>query len=476
MTAVAGLIRGKLAAVLLGTAGVGVFGQVDSFYRSLVQICVLSTGVGVTRCVAELQAKGDEAGIRRAFWSTTAFSITLSGIVAVLVLIFSKNLSRLVLGNERYAFFLSIVALGFPLQALSDIMLGMLVGLRDLRAQVLVTAAFTLGGATLFAILILRYRLAGAIYGIFAICVCMCLAAILFLRKNRSGKLLPLPGESSFDLSLLRFIVAIGITGGLMAVSDRVVLLTCRSVLIRHFGFEANGLYQSVFSFSQLSIGVTSAFVGTYLLPTLSGLQNEERAHFEFSSVLRLTLLIATIFSVVMILYGQFVIRAAYSSAFIGAAPLLRFQAAGDFVRTFVFILSTTIFALHGWKPWFAIGMSFYVGYLVLFFLLLPVFGLTAITVAYLAAHCVSCALAVPLFARYTKLSVLATQGPLLLRSVALLLFGSVLAWMGNAQVTYILGTTALLLWASFAFSTSEYRRIWGYASSQILLSGSSLR
>src|SRR3989442_8212812 len=78
MTAAAALVRGKLAALILGTAGVGVFGQVDTFYRGLVQICILSTGAGVTRCVAELHGARDSAGIRRAFWSITAFSLCLA--------------------------------------------------------------------------------------------------------------------------------------------------------------------------------------------------------------------------------------------------------------------------------------------------------------------------------------------------------------------------------------------------------------
>jgi O-antigen/teichoic acid export membrane protein len=474
MTAVAALIRGKLAAVLLGTTGVGIFGQVDSFYRSLVQICVLSTGVGVTRCVAELQAKGEDAGIRRAFWSTTLFSLTLAGVVALAVVLLSRSLSLVVLGDQKYAFFLSIVALGFPLQALSDIMLGMLAGLRDLRAQVGVTAAFTGGGTILYALLILRYGLAGAIYGIFAIAACMCLAAVFFLRRNRSRKLIPHAGERVLDGVLLRFILTIGLTGGVMAVSDRVVLLICRSVLIRHFGLEANGLYQAVFSFSQLSISVTFGFVSTYLLPTLSGLRDSERVRSEFKSALRLILLISTIFSVAMILYGNVVIRTAYSDEFLKAAPLLRVQALGDFIRTLVFVLSTTLFALHGWKPWFAIGMTSYIGYVVLFLILLPILGLSAITTAYLATQGVACSLAIPLFVHYTRINALTAQGPLLARSIALLLIETFLALTQNAEVTYIIGSAALLIWAAFAFSTSEYRRLRDYMLSPAALFGSS--
>jgi Na+-driven multidrug efflux pump len=463
MTASAALIRGKLAAIILGTAGVGLFGQVDSFYRGLVQICILSTGAGVTRCVAELHAAGDAPGIRRAFWSITVFSVGLALLVVGLVLFSSRSLSGLVLGDRRYGLFLAVVAIGLPMQALSDIMMGMLVGLRDLRGQVWVTAAYTAGGVVLYAILVFRYGLAGAIYSVLATAACTCLASVLFLFKRRALELWHASGERLFDLRLLRSVLAIGLTGGIMAISDRVVVLAFRTILIKKFGLEANGLYQVVYSLSQLTIGMAFGFVSTYLIPTLSGMQDPERTHGEFSSALRLTLLIATLCSAVTILYGRFVILATYSSAFLGAVTLLRYQALGDFFRALTLLLSATIFSVHGWKPWFGIGMSFYGAYILFFSLFLPLFGFSAISIAYLLAHCASCCLAVFLFIRYTKISLLAGSGPLLIRSLALLLAGFTLALLGNVHLMYVLGTVALLVWARLAVTSSEYRRLWTY-------------
>jgi Na+-driven multidrug efflux pump len=472
MTTAFALVRGKLAAIILGTAGVGVFGQVDSFYRGLVQICILSTGAAVTRCVAELQGSRDSPAIRRAFWSITVFSLALAGVVAVLVLFSSKGLSRLVLGDQRYGLFLSVVALGLPLQAVSDIIMGMLIGLRDLRTQVWLTAAYTGGGVLLYALLLLRFGLPGAVYSVLAVSACTCAASVFFLFKSRAGGLRPVSGEKHFDLRLLRFILVIGLTGGIMAISDRVVVLVFRTILIRHFGFEANGLYQAVYALSQLTIAMAFGFVSTYLIPTLSGTQDPGRVRIEFSSALRLTLLIATLSSAVIILYGKFVILVTYSSAFVGAVTLLHYQALGDFFRALTLLLSAATFAIAGWKPWLGIGMSFYAAYVLLFSLLLPVFGLPAISIAYLLGHCLSCCLAVFLFARYTKMSFFVDRGPLLLRSLALLLAGFALAFLRDARVTYVLGTAALLLWARFAFSSSEYRRLWTHLSSPAFLFG----
>jgi len=476
MTAGAALIRGKLAAIILGTAGVGLFGQVDSFYRGLVQICILSTGAGVTRCIAELHGTGDTPGIRRAFWSITAFSVGLALVVVGFVLLSSRSLSGLVLGDRRYGLFLAVVALGLPMQALSDIIMGMLIGLRDLRAQVGITAAYTAGGVVLYAILILRYGLAGAIYSGVAIAACACLASVFFLCKRRALVLWHASGERRFDVRLLRSILAIGLTGGIMAISDRVVVLVFRTIVIRKFGLEANGLYQVVYSLSQLTIGMAFGFVSTYLIPTLSGMQDPDRTHVEFSSALRLTLLIATLCSAVTILYGRFVILATYSSAFLGAMTLLRFQAVGDFFRALTLLLSATIFSVHGWKPWFGIGMSFHGAYILFFFLLLPLFGFSAISIAYLLAHCASCCLAVFLFARYTKMGFLASQGPLLIRSLALLLAGSAMTLLGNAHLMYILGALALLVWVRLAVTTSEYQRLWTHVSTPAGLPGSGER
>lgn len=473
MTAGAALIRGKLAAIVLGTAGVGLFGQVDSFYRGLVQICILSTGAGVTRCVAELYGAGNAPGIRRAFWSVTAFSVGLASLVVGLVLFSCHGLAGLVLGDRRYGVFLAIVAIGLPMQALSDIIMGMLVGLRDLRSQVSVTAAYTTGGLFLYAVLIRQYGLAGAVYSVLAIAACTCLASIFFLYKPRVQQLRHSAGERRIDLRLLRSILAIGVTGGVMAISDRVIVLVFRTILVRRFGLEANGLYQVVYSLSQLTISLAFGFVATYLIPTLSGMQDPERSHGEFSSALRLTLLIATLCSTVTILYGRFVVLATYSSAFLGAVPLLRYQALGDFFRALTLLLSATIFSVHGWKPWFGIGISFYGFYVILFCLLLPVFGFPAISIAYLLAYCASCGLAVSLFVRYTKISILSGRGPLLIRSLALLLAGFAMTLIGNAYLMYVLGTIALLVWARRAATPSEYRQLWAYMSTTGGLVGS---
>ncbi len=476
MTAGAALIRGKLAAIILGTAGVGLFGQVDSFYRGLVQICILSTGAGVTRCIAELHGAGETSGIRRAFWSITVFSMGLAVLVVGLVLLWSRNLSGLVLGDRRYGFFLAVAAIGLPMQALSDIIMGMLVGLRDLQGQLWVTAAYTVGGLVLYAILILRWGLAGAIYSVLAIAACACLASVFFLHRQRALELWHASGGKLFDLRLLRSILAIGLTGGVMAISDRVIVLVFRTIVIRKFGLEANGLYQVVYSLSQLTIGMAFGFVSTYLIPTLSGMQDPDRTHVEFSSALRLTLLIATLCSAVTILYGRFVILGTYSSAFLGAMPLLRYQAMGDFFRALTLLLSATIFSVHGWRPWFGIHMSFYGAYVLFFSLLLPLFGFPAISIAYLLAYCASCCLAVFLFVRYTKMSFLAGHGPLLVRSLALLLAGFAMTLLGNAHLMYILGTVALLVWVRLAATTSEYQRLWTYVSTPVGLLGSGER
>jgi Na+-driven multidrug efflux pump len=473
LTASAALIRGKLAAIILGTAGVGLFGQVDSFYRGLVQICILSTGAGVTRCVAQLQGAGDVSGIRRAFWSITAFSVGLAVLVVGLVFLSSHSLAAVVLSNRRYGFFLAVVAIGLPMQALSDIIMGMLVGLRELRTQVLITGAYTAGGVILYAILIFRYGLAGAIYSILAIAACTCLASVFFLYKRRGMELRHLAGEKTLDLRLLRSILAVGFTGGIMAISDRVLILVFRTILIRKFGLEANGLYQVVYSLSQLTISMAFGFVATYLIPTLTGMQDPDRTHGEFSSALRLTLVIATLCSAVTIFYGKLVILATYSPAFLGAVTLLRYQALGDFFRALTLLLSATIFSVHGWKPWFGIGMSFYGAYVLFFSLLLPWFGFPAISIAYMLAYGASCCLAIFLFLHYTKLSLLAGWGPLLIRSLALLLAGFVMALYGNAHLLYVLGTIALIVWARLAVSTAECRKLWAHVSTTGVLLGS---
>jgi hypothetical protein len=51
-----------------------------------------------------------------------------------------------------------------------------------------------------------------------------------------------------------------------------------------------------------------------------------------------------------------------------------------------------------------------------------------------------------------------------------LLAAGTALAWLGNVRLTYILGTAGILLWARFAFTSYEYRRLWSFVSTSAAL------
>jgi hypothetical protein len=56
---------------------------------------------------------------------------------------------------------------------------------------------------------------------------------------------------------------------------------------------------------------------------------------------------------------------------------------------------------------------------------------------------------------------------------LALLLAGCAMTFFGNAHLMYILGTVALLAWARLAVTSSEYRRLWTYVSTPVVLLGS---
>jgi MFS family permease len=146
---------------------------------------------------------------------------------------------------------------------------------------------------------------------------------------------------------------------------------------------------------------------------------------------------------------------------------LLRFQALGDFFRALMLVLAGAIFAVYGWKPWFAIGMSFCGAYALFFALLLPVLGFPTISIAYLLAYAASCCLALFLLPRYTSMSFPHEHRPLLLRSLALLVAAFLLASLTTPLTTYLVGSAALLLWTRFAFSKSEYQHAWVYVRSQ---------
>ncbi|MGH7991729.1 MAG: oligosaccharide flippase family protein, partial [Limisphaerales bacterium] len=105
------VVRTKVMAVLLGPAGIGLFGLYSSICdltRSVAGLGINSSGV---RQIAEAVGTGDAQRIARTVTTLRRVALYSGALGALLLLIFSKPLSRLTFGNYEHTGAVALLAL-----------------------------------------------------------------------------------------------------------------------------------------------------------------------------------------------------------------------------------------------------------------------------------------------------------------------------------------------------------------------------
>lgn len=122
-------------------------------------------------------------------------------------------------------------------------------------------------------------------------------------------------------------------------------MLYIRSFLIENLSIEATGIWQALWTISNLCMTLITTALGTYLLPTMSGINSKATLNKEIKQSLKI--LIPTSLTGLCLFYivRDFIILTLYSSEFITMRDLLGWQLVGILFKTIGWLFSMTFVA-----------------------------------------------------------------------------------------------------------------------------------
>jgi PST family polysaccharide transporter len=381
------MLRTKLVAVLLGPSGVGLVG----LYQSVVDVVGTVTGLGLgqsaVRQIAEAASTNDQQrigravfGLRRLCWITG-----LGGTLLTMVL--AWPLSLWTFGNGDHAFVIASLGVTLLFTSISNGQMALIRGSRRIgdiaRSQVLAIVIASLISVGFYAWLGQR-----------AIALVLILSAAAKLGFSwQFARRVPVPHAEmtwSATLAEARGAVSLGLAfmwAGLLAA---VVTLATRSMILRQFGVEANGLFQAAWGISGVFAGFILNAMGADFYPRLTAAANDNREvnrlvneQTEVGILLALPGLLGTL------VFSPWVIRIFYSANFREAAVLLPWFILGLFGRVISWPLSYIQLA-KGAARWFGLTETgFSVLHLGLVWAGLRGLGLTGAAVAFAVLYVV---------------------------------------------------------------------------------------
>jgi len=337
------IIRGKIIAVILGPAGIGIAG----LYQSTLDIIRSGTGFGLNfsavRDLAEAAGSGDEQRIsktililRRWVWFTGLLGM-------VIALVFCKPLSRYAFRTQEYAWGIAVLSVTLLFMALYEGQLALLQGLRRVGSM---AKANVSGVAAGFCISVPLYWLMGTKGIVPAILLSTAASLAVSWYYTRRIPVQPLrvtPKETflgGLGMAKLGFFMVI--TGFVTTAT----LYLVRAFISRKTGIEGVGQFQAAWTFSLMYVAVVLQAMGADYFPRLSAIHSDNKKVVQLvNEQTEVALLLASPLVVTMLSFMSIVVYLLYSAKFTETISILHWQLAGTLIKVLSWPIGFVILA-----------------------------------------------------------------------------------------------------------------------------------
>lgn len=390
-----GIVRTKAMAVLLGPAGVGLIGLYSSIAdltQSLAGLGINSSGV---RQIAE--AVGSEDENRIAFTATVLrrISVYLGILGAVLLILFSDQISIATFGNGKRAAAVSLLSIAVLCRLVSAGQSALIQGMRRITDLAKMSIIGAVSGAAVTVVIVYIFRERGIVPSLLCVAASTLLSSWWYSRKIeiriRSVALRDMGQEAAALLKLgIAFMASCLMTTG--------AAYAVRIVVLRQVGFEATGLYQSAWTLGGLYVGFILQAMGADFYPRLTARARDNTACNRLvNEQARVGLLLAGPGVIATLTFAPLVIALFYSAKFGAAVEVLRWICLGTGLQVVTWPMGFIILAkgrpnvffwsefawtaLYVTVAWFCVrsfglvgaGIAFFVSYVFHVFLIYPI-------------------------------------------------------------------------------------------------------
>ncbi len=381
------VVRTKILAVMLGTAGIGIYSLLMNVSSLLFVVTPFGSN-GFTKYVAEYHANNKIREVN--FIVRTIFFHNFPVILLLSVVLISapQLFSKLLLSSESYWNLLLIFSFALPLGFISNLIDLYLRAIRSINLYVKTTVINIFISLLIFVPLVMLWGIRGAVITIGLSYVISIVVNYTFMKKY--GVFPRFNETSSVDKSVLRKIYGMGFAMFVMLIVQQLTFLYIRTSIVNSLGIEQLGIYQSVFSISTNYFGLFFTIITNYAIPRLSSFGNNEQIIDEINRILKFFLFLYTPLLVICFVFRIYLISILYSHSFFEAQELFFFQLLGEFLKAISWVFGLwfipTGLKIKQWSM-FDIGNNIF--YVALSYVLINYFynGIKSISIAYMISY-----------------------------------------------------------------------------------------
>jgi O-antigen/teichoic acid export membrane protein len=326
-TVALGVVRTKAMAVLLGPAGVGLFG----LYGSIAELTQSVAGMGVNssgvRQIAAAVGSGDTDRIARTAAVLRRTSLILGALGALWLVVFSREISTLTFGSDHRATGVALLSVAVLLRLVAAGQAALIQGMRRIADLAMLGVWGALGGTivTIPAVYLLGEN--GVVPSLVAVAATSIVTSWWYSRRVRIPAAAMTLSELWPEAAPLLKLGFAFMASGLLTIGAAYVI---RITVLRTLGIEAAGLYQAAWAVGGLYVAFILQPMGADFYPRLTAAAaNHPECNRLVNEQTHVGLLLAGPAAIATLTAAPLVIVLLYSSAFLPAVELLRWFCLG---------------------------------------------------------------------------------------------------------------------------------------------------
>ncbi|MDP4201568.1 MAG: O-antigen translocase [Bacteroidota bacterium] len=319
-------ISNKVVAVIVGTSGIAMIGQLQNFIQISTLISSGGFNQGLTRYVAENRENENEIS---EFVSTSLIiSAILTVITSLFIFVFSDFLSIKIFTLHSYTSIFIVFAFTLYFYNLNYIILAIVNGFQRYILFFKINFATTIVGFILTVGLVLLFKEYGALLSIVLAQSVVFFITYIFIRNEYWIKLSVLKHFSKtkcfllFQYSSITFLAAI-----IWPIADMII----RTYVIKNISIEEAGIWQATRKINDYITTIAIGSFSVYLLPKLSSITDRNKLKKELIDIYKIIIPMSLAGFFLLYLFRDTLVMVLYSTKFLKVSDYLLLQMLGSF-------------------------------------------------------------------------------------------------------------------------------------------------
>jgi PST family polysaccharide transporter len=379
------LIRNKILAVLVGPAGVGLVGILNSTINLLQQIFSFGIGFAVVRDIAEIKQADNPEELDKTVKSSIVIMFILGIVSIILTILISPILSKITFDNLKYTQIFRYISIAVFFNMLFNIFNSIVQGLRKIVILSKITIYSSIISTVLSIPFIVVLNIDGIVFFLITISLSQFLISYIFLKKILNISLKFSVIDSFYQVKKTFHLGVAFMGGGLLSM---LTIYFIRVLIVRNFDLSSAGFYTAAAGISSLFIGIFLESMGKDFYPRLSEVQNDS---FISSKIINeqteMSMLLVGPSLFFLLALAPFIINFLFSPKFKLATYILYLMIPGIYLRSLSWPMGYLFAAKGKGKIFFITQFLFNCIHFISVFILIKIFGLIGAGVGFSIAY-----------------------------------------------------------------------------------------